>query len=470
MAYREPIPPRSYKAYTHIDVERIPQLARVPEEHRLAMKAVAAVLPFRVNAYVVDELIHWDDVPRDPIYQLTFPQPGMLAPDELQRLVRAMKSGHSPTSIRHIAREMQLGLNPHPAGQLELNVPRLDGQPVDGIQHKYRETVLFFPSQGQTCHAYCTYCFRWPQFVGLDDLKFASREADTLARYLREHREVSDVLITGGDPLIMKTKTLRRYIEPILEDPALEHVRHIRIGTKAMAYWPYRFVTDRDADDLLRLFEEVYRAGRHLALMAHYSHPRELETPVAREAVRRILETGAVMRCQAPLIGHVNDDADSWAELWRNQVALGAVPYYMFVERDTGAKRYFEVPLARAHAIFRDAHRQVSGLCRTVRGPSMSALPGKVHVNGTATLHGEKVFVLSFLQARNPDWVGRPFFARFDESATWLDDLVPALGDERFFFERELHGMLRGSTEAPATRPRRQPEANGSPATGRLVV
>jgi hypothetical protein len=117
-------------------------------------------------------------------------------------------------------------------------------------------------------------------------------------------------------------------------------------------------------------------------------------------------------------------------------VALGVIPYYMFVERDTGPKSYFELPLARTHAIYRDAFRQVSGLARTVRGPSMSATPGKVLVLGTQKVHGEKVFVLTFLRGRDRDWVGRPFFARYDERATWLDDLQPAFGERRFFFEQ----------------------------------
>ncbi|MEJ2237223.1 MAG: hypothetical protein P8X82_02915 [Gemmatimonadales bacterium] len=317
----------------------------------------------------------------------------------------------------------------------ELNVPKVGNQPVPGLQHKYRETVLFFPAAGQTCHAYCTYCFRWAQFVGIDELKFANREAQTLADYLREHPEVTSVLFTGGDPMVMKTSVLRRYLEPLL-DPSLEHVASIRIGTKAPAYWPHRFVTDPDADDLLRLFEEVRASGRHLALMAHYSHPRELMPDVAQEAVRRIQSAGATVRCQAPLIRRVNDSADVWAEMWRKQVRLGAVPYYMFVERDTGPKNYFEVPLVRAWEIFVDAYRQVSGLGRTVRGPSMSATPGKVLVSGVATVRGEDVMVLQFLQGRNPDWVGRPFFAKYDPNATWLDDLEPAFED-RFFYEEE---------------------------------
>jgi len=106
-------------------------------------------------------------------------------------------------------------------------------------------------------------------------------------------------------------------------------------------------VTDKDADDLIRLLETTVERGKHLALMAHYSHPRELETSIAREAIRRIKGTGAVIRCQAPLIRHVNDDADVWADLWTKQVSVGAVPYYMFVERDTGPQNYFNLVIQR---------------------------------------------------------------------------------------------------------------------------
>jgi L-lysine 2,3-aminomutase len=134
-------------------------------------------------------------------------------------------------------------------------------------------------------------------------------------------------------------------------------------------------------------------------------------------------------------LAQINDDADEWARLWREQVKLGIIPYYMFVERDTGARHYFEKPLYEAWKIYRQAIQQVSGLARTARGPSMSASPGKVEVQGVAEIHGEKVFVLRFIQARDPEWVQRPFFARFDEQATWLDQLKPAFGEERFFFQ-----------------------------------
>ncbi len=319
-------------------------------------------------------------------------------------------------------------LNPHPAGQLLLNAPTLGGQPLSGLQHKYPETVLFFPRQGQTCHAYCTYCFRWAQFVDEPALKMATDDIGTLVAYLGEHPEVTSVLITGGDPMIMGEAVLRRYIEPLL-DPRLEHLESIRIGTKSLSYWPQRFVTDPDADATLELFRQVVESGRALALMAHFSHPRELEPELLDAAARRINATGAVIRTQAPLIRSINDDPATWRAMWRAQVRKGMVPYYMFVERDTGPQDYFAVPLARAYEIFRDAYQGVSGLCRTVRGPSMSATPGKVCVDGVTEVAGTPVFVLRMIQARDPRLVGTPFFARFDPQATWLTDLVPAFAD-----------------------------------------
>jgi len=407
------------------------------------MAAVAQVFPFRVNNHVVEELIDWSNIPDDPIYQLTFPQPAMLSMQDLARMIGLVRRG-TPKEMKASARRIQHDLNPHPAGQLDLNVPSLNGESLPGLQHKYDETVLFFPAPGQTCHAYCTYCFRWPQFAGLDGMKFASRQTDGLVEYLKLHKEVSSVLITGGDPMVMKTSLLRRYVEALL-DPALEHVTSIRIGTKALAYWPYRFVTHADSNELLRLFEEVRQSGKHLALMAHFCHPRELEPAITQHAIKAVNDAGATVRCQSPIVRHVNDAPEVWADLWREEVRLGAVPYYMFVERNTGPKDYFELPLLRAEEVYREAFRQVSGLARTVRGPSMSANPGKVLFIGTTYVYNEEVFVLRFIQARNPDWVGKPFFARYDSSATWFTDLKPALGDREFFFEKEFRDFAAPS-------------------------
>jgi KamA family protein len=434
----------NYIAYMLHNFKDIPQIKNLTDEEIRDIEVVGTVLPFKTNNYVVDNLIDWSKVPDDPMFIQTFPQKDMLLPEHYERMEAVLKATDDKAEIKKAADEIRLQLNPHPAGQIEYNVPSLHDNLLLGMQHKYRETVLFFPSKGQSCHAYCTFCFRWPQFVGMNELKFASNDADMLVRYVAEHPEVTDVLFTGGDPLLMKTSILESYIKPLLEAD-LPHLRNIRIGTKALAYWPYRFLTDNDADDLLNLFREVKAASKYLAFMAHFNHPAELETDAVKEAIARVLETGAMIRTQSPLLRHINDSPEVWAELWRRQVALNCIPYYMFVARDTGAQHYFGVPLVEAWWIFRQAYQSVSGICRSARGPSMSCLPGKVQVLGVCEAQGKKVLTFRMIQGRNPDWVARPFHAEYDEKATWFSDLKPAFGEEKFFFQDELDAMLRGN-------------------------
>jgi len=424
------------KSYTGERLAELAQVQRLPAELRRDIRVVASVLPFKVNNYVVDQLIDWSNIPDDPIYRLTFPHREMLPEAHYETMAALIDRGASRSEVRAAADRVRRALNPHPAGQLEKNVPVLDGRRMHGLQHKYRETVLCFPSNGQTCHAYCGYCFRWAQFVGIADLKQMNRDVDRLVAYLRAHRRVTDVLITGGDPMVMSTRNLERYVDPLLADD-LDHVQNIRFGTKSLAYWPYRFTTDQDSDAFLRLIERCVKHGRHVAIMAHFTHPQELRTTACRRAIRRLQNAGALIRTQSPIVRTVNDDARVWADMWTDQVKHNLVPYYMFVERDTGARRYYEIPLVRAWDIYRNAVKAVSGLSRTVRGPSMSATPGKVVVDGVAEIGGERVFCLRFLQGRNPDWFDRPFFAHYDERATWLDDLKPAFGADRFFFEED---------------------------------
>ncbi len=427
----------SLKSYTLANFREIPQIQKLTEQEQFDMEVVGNVLPFKANNYVIEQLIDWNNIPNDPMYVLTFPQKGMLKQDHFEKMANTLKKTSDKKEIANVANEIRLQLNPHPAGQMELNVPTLkDGTKLYGMQHKYKETCLFFPSQSQTCHAYCSFCFRWPQFVGMDEMKFAMKEGEQLVQYLIEHPEITDVLFTGGDPMIMKAKMFSKYIETLIE-AKLPNLKTIRIGTKSLSYWPYKFLTDDDSDLMLDVFRKVTKSGLHLAFMAHFNHLTELSTDSVKRAIQEVRATGAQIRTQSPLLAHINDDADMWAKMWTKQVQLGCIPYYMFVVRDTGAQHYFGVPLAKAQEIFRNAYKQVSGLGRTVRGPSMSATPGKVQVDGVVTVNGQKVFSLRFLQGRNEDWVSRPFFAKYDENAIWLDDLKPAF-EEKFFFEDEL--------------------------------
>ena len=429
----------SIRSYTLANLRKLPQIEKFSEEQIFEMEVVGNVLPFKANNYVVEQLIDWDNTQNDSIFALTFPQKGMLKSEHFDQMAEVLKRGDRK-EIQETANTIRLQLNPHPAGQMELNVPTLkDGTKLYGMQHKYNETVLFFPSQGQTCHAYCTFCFRWPQFVGMDEMKFAMQEGEALAQYVKEHPEVSDILFTGGDPMIMKASLFAAYIDKLL-DADLPNLKTIRIGTKALSYWPYKVLTDKDADETLDTFRRIVSKGKHLAIMAHFNHLVELKTGSVKQAIKKMRETGAQIRTQSPLLTHINDDANMWAQMWQKQVDLGCIPYYMFVVRDTGAQHYFGVPLVRAHEIFRNAIKQVSGLARTVRGPSMSATPGKVQIDGVAQVNDQKVMVFRMLQGRDPEWVNKPFFAKYDENAIWLDDLKPAF-EEKFFFEDGLKAI-----------------------------
>lgn len=429
-----------YKSYTRKNLEEIGELKNLPEKLIEDIKLVSLVLPFRTNNYVLEELINWKKVPNDPIFKVNFPNKEMLKEKHYNILRKSIESGFSDLQISNIVSKIHHQLNPHPGGQIDYNIPIHKGEKLNGIQHKYRETVLVFPNEGQFCHAFCTYCFRWAQFVGHKDFRIALSEPEKLVEYIQENEEVQDILFTGGDPMIMKATKLSKYIKPILE-AKISHLNSIRIGTKALSYWPYRFISDSDTEEIFQIFEEIVDSNLHLTIVANLNHPNELKTEAFRKATNKIHEKGIVIRSQSPLLRNINDNANDWVKLWKEQVNFGIVPYYMFIVRNTGAKKYFEVPLVEALRIFKRAYRKISGLGRTVKGPVMSTTLGKVKVVGITNIGNKRVIVLQFIQGRNPNWVGRPFFVKYNNKATWFDELEPAF-NERFWFEYDLSEFL----------------------------
>jgi len=431
-----------YKSFNLHNFKEILYINKLSDEQIFDIEVVGNVLPFKINNYVINELIDWDSVPNDPIFKLTFPQKDMLEPQHYKLMSNALLNNYSKEVIAELGKKIRMELNPQPSGQIDYNIPTLNGNKLQGIQHKYKETVLFFPRQGQTCHAYCTFCFRWPQFTNLNDLKFSSNEVDLLIDYLKEHSEVSDLLITGGDPMVMSGKIFSQYIDAILEAD-LPNLNTIRIGSKSLSYWPHRFISDYDSDLILKTFEKVVKSGRQLSFMAHINHYREMETDTFETAVKNILNTGANIRTQSPILRHINDAPEIWEKMWSQQVRLGIIPYYMFIPRDTGAQHYFRLSLIEAWHIFRKAYMNVGGNARTVRGPVMSCGPGKIQILGVAELEKEKVLTLRFIQARIPEWVDKPFFAAYNVNAFWNNDLKPAFGKEKFFYEKELNDLYK---------------------------
>ena len=261
------------------------------------------------------------------------------------------------------------------------------------------------------------------------------------------------MLITGGDPMIMGATVLRRYIEPLLE-PGLEHIESIRIGSKALAYWPQRFVSDPDADDTLRLFEKVVASGRSLAFMAHFSHPRELGPALAAGASSRIRSH----RGGDPYPGPADqDDQRRSGDLVRDVAdpgpdGDGAVLHVRGAgHRPAGLLR--GAPLTGAWHLQRRVPAGRGAVPHRARAVDVGD-SGKVCVDGIADVAGQRVFVLHMIQARDPDLVGKPFFAHYDPDATWLTDLRPAFAG-RFPFEaadaEDLPGIWSPEVFEPAS-------------------
>jgi KamA family protein len=421
-----------YINYNISNFKTIEQIKALGEEEIFEIELVARVFPFKTNNYVIEKLIDWKNFKTDPCFILNFPQRGMLKEEDHERLSHAIKNNADKKEIDNIVYEIRLGLNPDSSSQI-FNIPEFADEKIEGSQHKYKETMLFFPTQGQTCHAYCTFCFRWPQFSGLKEIKFATKEINQIIEYIKVHTEITDLLITGGDPMTMKSEFLEAYIDAVL-DAEIPHLKTIRIGSKTLTYWPYRYLSDPDSEHILAIFKKIVDRGVNLSFMAHFNHINEMNTSECKQAVDKILATGAVIRTQSPILKNINDNPEIWRQMWRKQVNWGLIPYYMFIARDTGASNYFAISLEKAWQIFREAYSSVSGLARTVRGPSMSTKYGKIAINGLVEYKGEKIFVLSFIQSKKSEQVDIPFFAKYNAKAIWIDDLEPASSD-KFPFE-----------------------------------
>lgn len=405
-----------FKSYTLGQLEKIPQLSGLSEEQMEEIKIVSSIYPFKTNNYVLEKLIDWNNIPDDPIFRLNFPHKEMLVKEDFEKLKQIRATG-TEEQIKEVIYNIRMKLNPHPAGQVDLNSAYINDDKLEGIQHKYRDILLFFPSQSQTCHAYCTFCFRWPQFINDLDFKIQSKEIGPLLEYLNENPQISEVLFTGGDPMIMNSRVLDSYIEPLLK---VDSIKTIRIGTKALSYWPYKFTTDEDAQGMLEVLAKVTKAGKHLGFMAHFNHPVELEPPVVKEAIDNLIKIGATIRTQSPLLRFINNSPETWTKMWEKQVQLNCIPYYMFLPRDTGAQHYFAETLERAHEIYTEAIRNCTGLASTAKGPVMSMTHGKVEILGVK----DDIYTLRYVKHRDDSKTFKVFTAQsISPKPMWIGDL-----------------------------------------------
>ena len=391
--------------------------------------------------------INWDDFADDAVFQLCFAQPGMINDEVVQRYGKAQ----SPTERADIASVYMEQTNPHDGNQ-QLNKAWFvndegEMELLDGSQHKYPQCMLVFDKTTQSCFSFCTYCFRHAQLRGDKDM-FIQKDVEQLHRYLKQHKEVTDLLITGGDGGYMPVNRLAEYVMPLIEDPELLHVKNVRLATRSLTYQPEMILSSK-YDKMLELFDTLRDNGIQLAWMAHFSTPRELLNPSTIAAIRRLQNHGVNIRSQSPIMNHISmftdksgkvdveKSAQNWIDLATLLGMLSVGFHSMYAARPTGEHHYYAAPLADIQRIFNRIYRSLSSINRPSRHLSMTISAGKLAILGYSYINGEKYFALQFTEARNMEWMDRVFMAKWDENQNKINLLQP-FEDGPQFFEGEL--------------------------------
>ena len=355
---------------------KIEQLDQLNPAEKTELKQVTEKFTFRSNDYYLS-LIDWND-PNDPIRSIIIPSLQEL--DEWGRL--------------------------DPSDEKTYCV-------MPGLEHKYPSTALLLVSN--VCDGICRYCFRKRVFINPQNEYL--RDLPGAIQYIRQHREITNVLLTGGDPLVLKTSKLENIIRQLRD---IEHVQIIRIGTKIPAFNPSRIVEDPALPKMIRKFSTDQKK---MYIMTHFIHPREL-TDLAIKAVGMLQEAGSLIANQMPLIKGVNDNHKVMAELLAKLSFIGAVPYYIFQCRPALGNKTYTVPIEQGYEIVEQAKALVSGLAKRVRFV-MSHSTGKIEIVGRT----ENFIYFKYHRAADDADSGRFLAWGSNPDAYWLDDYREMIQD-----------------------------------------
>ena len=392
--------------------------------------------------------IDWSNFQEDSVFQLVFPQPGMIN----EETVKDYSEAKDDAERKEIVEAYMEKTNPHDGKQM-LNRPSYineDGESVvlKGCQHKYPHCLLLFDQTTQSCFAYCNYCFRHAQVRGDEDM-FLQKEVNQVHEYLKRHKEVTDVLITGGDGAFIPYERLNKYLTPIMEDPDLIHIRTIRMASRALTYYP-ELVLSSKYNKTLDLYKKLSDSGIQVIWMGHFSTPKELLNISTIAAIRRLRAKGLSIRSQSPAMNHISlfsdengkvdidRSAQNWIDLGNILMMLSISFHSIYCARPTGEHHYFTVPLADMNKIFGKIYRSLPSIGRPSRYITMTSSAGKISLFGTVEINGKKAFVLKFNEARNMEWVDRVFLAEYDEQENTIEKLKPFEGNS-YFYEAELN-------------------------------
>lgn len=357
-----------------VDIAKLPYLTLA---ERKALEKVTNRFAFRATRYYLD-LIDWSD-PRDPIRRLIVPTQA-----ELTQWGQLDPSNENSVTV------------------------------AAGVQHKYTSTALLLATQ--MCMGFCRYCFRKRLFMEESRDKEAGGQLNEAMRYFAAHPEINNILITGGDPMVLSTRRLESLLKKLR---AIDHVRIIRIGTKTPAFNPYRFLDD---EKLFEVLSEHSQPDRRIYVVCHFDHPREL-TVEAREVVDRLTRAGVICVNQTPISRGINDDHHVMADLMNELSYMGVPQYYFFQCRPTIGNYPYAVPIVEGYHLVERAKALCSGLAKRVRFV-MSHESGKVEIAGVDRRH----VYLKYHRAKDARDDHRFVVCHRNDNAYWLDELRPVEG------------------------------------------
>ena len=364
---------------------KLEQIDELSQEERQQLKEVTQKFAFRTNNYY-NSLIDWSD-PDDPIRRIVIP-----TTEELDVWGKLDASNESKYMKVH------------------------------GLEHKYPDTALLLVTD--VCGIYCRFCFRKRLFMNDNDE--VARDVSEGLEYIRNHPEVNNVLLTGGDPLVLATFKLEKILKALAEIP---HVRIVRIGSKMLAVNPFRVIDD---PSLLELFEWFNsETGKKLYLMNHFNHPREL-TDEAKRAVELVQKTGTTMTNQTPILKGINDSYPVLKELLEELSFIGVPPYYVFQCRPTAGNKAYSTKIEDTIDLVEAVRSAVSGLAARVRYV-MSHETGKIEILGKTN---ELIF-FRYHRAADPENAGKFMVYKRNPEAHWFDDYSELVDEYKIDFQEQ---------------------------------
>lgn len=296
------------------------------------------------------------------------------------------------------------------------------------LEDKYGDTVIVLVNDG--CGGYCRYCFRKDDVYNKRGNRFVVGIDDESVEYIREHKP-KNVLLSGGDPLLLGTKTLENIIKKIRD-----YVPVIRIGTKMTAFNPYRILNDPGLPAMLNNYINAEN-NKAILIVNHFDHPREL-TKEARKGLDMLNKAGVTHLSQTPITAGVNDNYKVIEDLINDLVSANVIPYYFFIMRPAEGNSKYAVPIERVLDIVTKAKENAPG-------PAKKAVIAMSHYLGKVEIHsrwGKDYIIIKFHRAANPENREKTVILKNNPNATWLDDyeywLNPETGLEEPFDPEKL--------------------------------